>query len=196
MTKTVDYYFAAVSSYAYLAAPRLAEVAQRKGASIVFKPINIGKVFEASETTPPPRQSDVRKAYRAVDQARIAKAHDMPINLKPAFWPAPMELSSGMIIAVQEDGDDPMPLTQAILRAIWAEDKNIADEKTLVDIAGSCGFDGEDLLAQAKSDAIQAIFAANTAEAIENGVFGSPTFVVDGELFWGQDRLDYVEAAL
>jgi 2-hydroxychromene-2-carboxylate isomerase len=97
VTKTVDFYFAVVSSYAYLAVPRLAELAQRTGASIKFKPVNIGKVFESSETTPPPKQSDVRKAYRAVDQARVAKAHDLPINLKPAFWPVPMELASGMV---------------------------------------------------------------------------------------------------
>jgi 2-hydroxychromene-2-carboxylate isomerase len=141
-------------------------------------------------------QADVRKAYRAVDQARIAKAHGIPINLKPAFWPAPQELASGMIIAVQEDGDDPMALAQAIMAAVWVEDKNIADEKTLEKLAQSCGFGGGDLLARAKSDAVQAIFDANTSEASEKGVFGSPSFIVEGELFWGQDRLDYVEAAL
>ena len=196
MTKTIDFYFAVISSYAYLAAPRLGEIAQRTGASINFKPVNIGKVFESSETTPPAKQSDARKAYRAVDQARIAKAHDLPINLKPAFWPVPMELPSGMVIAIQNDSGEPMALTQALLSAIWAEDKNIADEETLIELATSCGYDGGDLLTQAKSDAIQAVLEANTAEAIEKGVFGSPTFIVDGELFWGQDRLDYVEAAL
>ena len=196
MAKTVDFYFTVLSSYTYLAAPRIADMAARTGASFLFKPMDIMQVFVASGTTPPAKQPDVRRAYRTADLARVAKAHAMPINLKPAFWPAPQNLASGLIIAAQDSGNDPMALTQAILKAVWAEEKNIADEATLVDIAGSCGFEGGDLLAQAKTDAVQAVFDANTAEAIEKGVFGSPSFIVEGELFWGQDRLNYVEAAL
>lgn len=196
MTKTAFFYFTVLSSYAYLAAPRVAEVSARTGASFLFKPMDIMQVFVASGTTPPAKQPDVRKAYRAADLARVAKAHDMPINLKPAFWPASQNLASGLIIATQESGENPMALTQAILKAVWAEEKNIADEATLMDIAMSCGFEGGDLLALAKTDAVQAVFDANTTEAIEKGVFGSPSFIVEGELFWGQDRLNYVEAAL
>ena len=196
MAKTVEFYFTVISSYAYLAAPRVAEVGARTGAAILLKPMDIMQVFVASGTTPPAKQPDVRKAYRAADLARVAKAYAMPLNLKPAFWPAPQNLASGLIIATQEDGNDPMPLTQAILKAVWAEDRSIGDEATLMDIAGSCGYAGGDLLAQAKTDAVQAVFDANTTEASEKGVFGSPSFIVEGELFWGQDRLDYLEAAL
>jgi 2-hydroxychromene-2-carboxylate isomerase len=196
VTKIVDFYFTVLSSYAYLSAPRVAEVRARTGASFIFKPMDIMRVFEASGTTPPPKQPDARKAYRATDLSRVAKAHDMPINLKPAFWPASQNLASGVIIAAQEGGNDPMALTHAILKAVWADDLNIADAATLENIAVSCGFDGEDLVGQADSDAVQAIFEANTKEAIEKNVFGSPSFFVDGELFWGQDRLSYVEAAL
>lgn len=196
MSKTVDFYFTVLSSYTYLAAPRIAEIAARTGATFLFKPMDIMKVFQAAGTTPPAKQPEVRKAYRTADLARVAKAQDMPINLAPAFWPAPQNLASGMIIALQEDGQDPMPLTQAVLRAVWAEDRNIADEETLTAIAAGCGQDGAALLERAKTDAVQAVFDANTDEAIGKGVFGAPSFVADGELFWGQDRLSYLEAVL
>lgn len=196
MSKIVEFYFTVLSSYAYLAAPRVAEMAARTGAAVVFRPMDIMKVFEAAGTTPPAKQSEVRKAYRAADLKRVAKAHGMPINVKPAFWPAPQNLASGLIIAAQESGNDPLALTQAVLKAVWVDEKNIADEVVLVEIAASCGYDGSDLLDQAKSDSVQAIFSANTGDAIAKGVFGSPSFIVDGELFWGQDRLGYVEAAL
>ena len=154
------------------------------------------RVFVASGTTPPAKQPDVRRAYREKDLNRVARAHAMTINLKPAFWPAPQELASGLIIAAQEAGEDPMPLTQAIFGAVWAEDKNIADESTLLDITKLCGFNSNDLLAEAKTKKIRSIFDANTAEASKKGIFGSPSFIVKGDLFWGQDRLDYLEAAI
>ena len=196
MKKTIDFYFTVISSYSYLAAPRVDEVVKNTGASIIFKPMDIMKVFMASGTTPPAKQPASRKAYREVDLNRVAKAYAMPINLKPAFWPAAQDLASGLIIAAQEAGADPMPLAQAILRAVWVEDKNIADESMLAEIANLSGFDGSDLLAQAKTKTVQSIFDANTTEASKKGVFGSPSFIVEGELYWGQDRLDYLEAAL
>jgi 2-hydroxychromene-2-carboxylate isomerase len=196
LKESIEFYFTVISSYSYLAAPRLAEVVKRTGSSIIFKPIDIMKVFEASGTTPPAKQPDARRTYREVDLNRVARAHSMSINLKPAFWPAPQELASGLIIAAQEAGADPMPLTQAILGAVWAEDKNIADESTLLDIAKLCGFNSNDLLAEAKTKNIKSTFDANTAEATKKSIFGSPSFIVNGELYWGQDRLDYLEAAL
>lgn len=195
MPKSVEFYFTVLSSYTYLATPRLAEMAARTGALVVFRPMDIMKVFEAAGTTPPAKQPDCRKRYRAADLARIAKANGMPMNAKPAFWPVAQNLASGAIIAAQEAGADPMPLTQAVLKAVWVEDRNVADDAVVAGLAASCGFDAG-LLAQAKSDAVQDIFAANTADAIANGVFGSPSFIVDGDLFWGQDRLAFVEAAL
>jgi 2-hydroxychromene-2-carboxylate isomerase len=194
--KTVNFYFSVISSYTYLAAPRFAAVVGRTGASIVYKPVDIMQIFLASGTTPPAKQSDARKAYRMADLARVAKSLDMPLNLKPVFWPAKQNLASGLIIAAQDAGADTMPLTQAILKAVWAEDKNIADELILADLAHSCGLNGSDLLHQAKSKVVQSIFDENTTEASKKGVFGSPSFILEGELYWGQDRLNYLEAAL
>lgn len=196
MTKTVEFYFTVLSSYAYLASPRVAELRDRTGMNLVFKPVDIMDVFEAVGTLPPAKQPEVRRRYRAMDLTRIARAHNMPINLQPAFWPVPQDLASGMIIAAQKDGHDPMALTQAILKAVWAQHRNIADDETLIELANGCGLHGADLLAQAKSAPIKAAFRANTMAAINKGVFGSPSFVVDGELFWGQDRLSYLEAVL
>lgn len=194
MSKTVDFFFTVISSYSYLSMPRLREIQQRTDVSIVYRPVDIMKVFEAAGTTPPVKQPDARKSYRLADLVRVAKAQDLPITTKPAFWPAPQNLASGLIIAAQEAGYDPWPLTKAILSAVWAEDKNIADQATLEAIATACG--AEKFLEQAMSDEAQTAFAANTTAAQSAGVFGAPTFVLDGELFWGHDRLDYLEAAL
>lgn len=196
MTKSIEFYFTVLSSYAYLASPRLAELRDRTGATIIFKPVDIMDVFEAAGTLPPTKQPEIRRRYREMDLSRVARAHGMPINLKPAFWPVPQELASGMIIAAQEAGLDPMPLTQGILKTVWATHGNIAEAETLSELAKACGYDGEALVTQAGSAPVKAAFAANTTEAINKGVFGSPSFVVDGEVFWGQDRLSYLEAVL
>ena len=196
MRKKIEFYFTVISSYTYLAAPRVEEIVNKTGASIEFKPMDIMKVFVASGTTPPAKQPDIRKAYRTADLARVAKMHGMRINLKPVFWPASQNLASGLIIAAQDAGLEVMPLTQAILKAVWAEDKNIADEETLLEIAKLCGLNGRDLLTQATSKSIQSAFDENTLQASKKGVFGSPSFIFDEELFWGQDRLDYLEAAI
>jgi len=196
LKKTIEFYFSVISSYSYLSLPRVSEIVKETSASIILKPIDIMKVFAASNTTPPAKLSEARKAYRKTDLKRVARAHAMPINLRPAYWPAPQDLASGIIIAAQASNADSMPLAYAILQAVWAKDKNIADESTLSSIAQSCGFDGSDLLAQAKNENVQSAFKENTIEASKKGIFGSPSFIVEGELYWGQDRLDYLKAAL
>jgi carboxymethylenebutenolidase len=120
----------------------------------------------------------------------------VPLHLEPKFFPVDDSLAACMVVALGQRGGDMGALSGAILRAVWADERNIADPATLVAIAGEQDLDGEALLAAAQEPAAAAGYQANTEAAIAAGVFGAPTFVIGDELFWGQDRLDFVARAL
>ena len=191
----IDYYFAPISGYAYLGHQALMALAAEMGADVRFHPVLIGKVFAASDTTPPFAQSAPRKSYRIEDQARWAAEYGLEIKPVPAHWPTNPEPAARVILAAGEMGLDQDALTFACLRAVWAEDRNIADLGVLGDILASLGMP-PDVLALADSDPMAAKTQTVTDAAIASGVFGSPTYVVDGQRFWGQDRLGFVRAAL
>ena len=120
---------------------------------------------------------------------------DMPLNLHPAHFPVDPTLAGRIVIAAQEAGtvqNKTIALSFAYLRACWVEERDLANESTVVQIAESVGLAGEDLLAVAQGDATSTVLEANTEEAIAQDVFGSPTWIYKGELFWGQDRLDFL----
>ena len=190
MTGVIDCYFAPFSGYAYLGHPRLMEVVAETGAELRMMPVDILKVFGASETVSPAKQSEVRRAYRQRDMARWAALRGLPLNTSPKFWPAPSPLPARLILA----SPDPAKAAFALLRAVWAQDLNIADAGDVRTALDGAGLDGDAHLAAANAQAERAEQITQTAIAL--GVFGSPTFVVGGELFWGQDRLDFVADAV
>lgn len=189
-------YFSPQSGYAYLGHARLCRIAAETGATILWRPVDIGTVFAESGTVPPPKQSAVRLAYRRADMARFAAALGLPLNPTPPFWPAATGLAQRLIVAAEAEEHDPAALIGAILAAVWARDLDIGDPATLVRLATEEGLDGEALVRLADTPEIAASAAAHTAEAVAAGVFGSPSYIVGDELFFGQDRLDFVEAAL
>jgi 2-hydroxychromene-2-carboxylate isomerase len=196
MSKTIDYYCSLISPWTYLGGPRLARIAAAAGAAIHCKPINLGNVFPVSGGLPLAKRAPQRQAYRLVELARWRDYLGMPLNLEPTYFPANESLAARMVIAAHRGGNDPGRLADAFLRAVWAEERDIADANVLCVIAGETGMDGDALLAAADSPEVAAEYAANTAEAIAHGVFGVPTYVYRDELFWGQDRLDFLERAL
>ncbi len=196
MSKTVDYYYALVSPWTYLGGPRFDRIVEEAGARVSFKPIDLGKVFPVSGGLPLPKRAPQRRAYRLVELGRWRDHLGMPLNLEPKFFPAPQGLAAQTVIAARQAGADAGVLSNAILRAVWAEERNIADADTLRAICAENGLDGGALLAAAETEAAADEYAANTAEAIDRGVFGSPTYVYRDELFWGQDRLDLLQRAL
>ncbi len=196
MSKTIDYYYALASPWTYLGGQRLERIAGQAGATINFKPVNLGSVFPVSGGLPLGKRAPQRQAYRLAELARWRDFLELPIVLQPAFFPVNEVLAAGMVIAARRAGLDTGRLTNAILSAVWAEERSIADAGTLRAIAGENGMDGEALLAAAESDEVADDYAADTAEAIELGVFGAPTYVHDGQLYWGQDRLDFLSRAL
>ena len=196
MTKTVDYHYSLVSPWSYLGGPRLDRIAAAAGATVNFKPINLGTVFPATGGLPLPKRAPERQAYRMAELKRWRDHLGVPLNLEPRHFPAPDALAARTVVAARRAGADAGRLTNAIMRAVWAEERNIADAETLRAIAGENGIDGDATLAEAETQAVADEYAADTDEAIARGVFGAPTYIYEGELYWGQDRLDFLERAL
>ena len=198
MSKTVDYYFSPISPWTYLGHARFADMAQRYGAAVKVKPVDFGKVFPVSGGLPLPKRAPQRQAYRMVELKRFRDHLNLPLKLQPKYFPAPADLAAQFIVAAGRAGGSAaaMRLAGAILRACWAEERNIADAETLAAICKEQGMDAAALAAAAQSDAVKAEYEGNTQEAIARNVFGAPSYVIDGEIFWGQDRLEFVERAL
>lgn len=191
----IDYYFSTVSPWAYLAGNRLEETAARHGATIAYKPVDLGSLFPRTGGLALPERHPSRQAYRLQELDRQSRKLGMPLNLHPAFWPVNGAPAAYAIIAAQKAGGDVGALAQAILRACWAEEKNIAEDETIRDCLSATGFDpglaDRGLLMGAET------YARNTEEAAAAGVFGSPFYVVDtGQKFWGQDRLEDLDLHL
>jgi 2-hydroxychromene-2-carboxylate isomerase len=198
MRKTVDYYFSPISPWTYLGHARFAGMAKRHGAAVNVKPVDLGKVFPVSGGLPLAKRAPQRQAYRMLELRRFRDYLKLPLNLQPKFFPAPADLAAQFIIAAGRAGgsDAAMRLAGAILRACWAEERNIADAETLAAICTEQEMNAAALAAAAQSDEAKAEYEGCTQEAIARNVFGAPSYVVDGEIFWGQDRLEFVERAL
>jgi 2-hydroxychromene-2-carboxylate isomerase len=192
----IDYYFSTVSPWAYLAGHRLEEMAARHGATIAYKPIDLGTLFPRTGGLALPDRHPSRQEYRLQELARNSKKLGMALNPKPAFWPVNGAPSAYAIIAAQAaGGGDLGALCHGIMRACWAEERNIAEDDTIRECLSAAGFDpalaDKGLLMGADT------YARNTEQAALAGVFGSPFYVVDtGQKFWGQDRLDDLELHL
>ena len=198
MTLTVDCFMTPVSPYVYLGHQRLRQICARTGATLRLRVVDLGKVFPVSGGVALKDRAPQRQAYRLQELARWRDFLGMPLTLQPRYFPVPPAAASTLILAAAERHGQDIALDLAFdcLRAVWAEERNIADADTLREIAQARGLDGAALLTQAASDGIAATFAQHTDEAIARGVFGAPTYALGNELFWGQDRLDFVERAL
>jgi 2-hydroxychromene-2-carboxylate isomerase len=192
----VIHYFSPMSGFAYLGFAELRAMAKRHGAEVDHRPVDIARVFAAVDTIAPARQAPARLAWRRTDMMRWAQRRNLPLNAIPKHWPVDATLASCAIIAAQGMAADAAPFIDAILSAVWARDEDIANENTIAALAQDCGHDAAKVLADARSDAVRAAYDANTQDAIAHGVIGSPTMRLGDESFFGQDRLDFVEAEL
>jgi 2-hydroxychromene-2-carboxylate isomerase len=197
MTKLIDYYFATISPFMYLGHERLVALARRHGATIAVKPINLGEVFPVSGGLPLSKRAPQRQAYRLAELRRWSEHLNIPLHCQPKFFPVNGDLAAYWILAAAEQGlVQALDLTGAVGRAIWAQERDVAAEETLNAIASEIGLDAGALARRAAAAEIAERFKALTQEAIERQVFGAPTYVYRGELFWGQDRLDFLDRAL
>jgi 2-hydroxychromene-2-carboxylate isomerase len=197
VSKTIEYYFAPQSPWTYLGHERLAAIAQQAGAQIRVYPVDLGRVFPVSGGLPLPKRAPQRQAYRLVELKRFSEFLQLPMNVQPKFFPVGGDDAAKLIIAVDmHDGSaQAMRMAGAILKACWAEERNIASELTFAQILQALQLPAS-RIEQSHAQAVQERYDADTQRAIDIGVFGAPSYCVDGEMFWGQDRLDFVARKL
>lgn len=197
MSKLIDYYFTPVSPYTYLGHDRFLEIAARHDANVAVKPVDYGRIFAASGGLPLKQRAPQRQAYRLVELERWAKHLGKSIHLRPKHFPVPPDAAAKWIIAAQARGEaDAARLSGALLRAVWTEERDISDAPTLAAIATEQGLDPTVLAAGSASPEVAFRYDALTQEALGRQIFGAPTYVYRDELFWGQDRLDFLDRAL
>ena len=197
MSKTIDYYLAPQSPWTYLGHQRLVQMAKAAGANVRLMPIDLGRVFPISGGLPLGKRAPQRQAYRLVELARFSKALGIPLNVHPQFFPVAGDSAAKLIIAVDmhQGIDAALALAGAVLTAVWHQERDIADTDTLATLLHEHQLDSS-CLALSNTPEVQARYDSNTQSAIDMQVFGAPSYVVDGELFWGQDRLEFVAQKL
>ena len=196
MSKIVDYYYTPASPWTYLGHQRFEAIVRRHGATIRFKPVDYGKIFPLSGGLPLGKRAPQRQAYRLVELQRWRDFLGIPLTIQPKYHPVASDLAAQLIIAAERAGAPPGPLSFALMRACWAEDRNISDADTLAAVAAEQGLDGARLIAAARTPEITMLYEALTREAIDRQVFGAQFYVYKNEPFWGQDRLDFLDRAL
>jgi 2-hydroxychromene-2-carboxylate isomerase len=198
VSHSVDYFFAPQSPWAYLGHQRFHNILKKSGAAVRVMPFDLGgKVFPISGGLPLGQRAPQRQAYRLTELARFSKWLGAPLHLKPTFFPVSGDDAAKLIIAVDMamGADAAMNISGAILSAVWSQQRNIADEKTLAELLHEQHLPAA-CLEQTYSQAVHERYESYTQMAIDAGVFGAPSYVLDNEIFWGQDRLDFVERAL
>ena len=197
MTKHVDYYFTPVSPWAFLGHARFVNLLRDSGASVSVRPVDFGAIFPASGGLPLAKRAPQRQAYRLVELKRFADALQVPLNPQPAFFPVPADPAALLIVAASErEGQDAaLDLAGRFGAAVWVEQRDIGDEATRRAIVAEAGLP-DDLHARAAVPEIAQRYADYTQQALAAGVFGAPSYVVDGEIFWGQDRLGFLARRL
>lgn len=199
----LDCFYSLSSPWAYLGGPQLQDLVRRHGVQLVLKPYDFQLVVPQTGGIPLKTRPEPRKTYHALELARWSEYLGMPLNLQPAHYPkgVPDDVNwnktpGWMVIAAQLQGLDAFALSHALLRALWAQERKTSDAAVRIAVANEAGYDGAALHALEQSAQVQAQYRANSEEAVAIGVFGAPTFVLNGERFWGQDRLMFVERAL
>jgi carboxymethylenebutenolidase len=198
MAKLVDYYFSPKSPWSYLGHSRFTQLVKKHGARVNVKAVDLPRVFSVSGGVPLKQRAPQRQAYRLVELKRFREHLNIPFNLEPKHFPGPGHDAPKLIIAadIVHGAEVAMEVAYGLMKACWAEDRSIDDAETRAAIVRAAGRDPAALAAPAVAEAAAAKYEAYTQEAIDRNVFGAPSYVIDGVIFWGQDRLEFVDRAL
>jgi len=197
MLKLVDYYFSPSSPFAYLGHQRFLDLIFANEGALNLKPVDFGRIFSVSGGLPLAKRAPQRLTYRLQELARWRDHLGVKLNPEPKFFPVDSTLAALVILAATQDQSAVAPsLAYSFMRAVWAEDRNIADPDTVKAIVRAKGLSADDLLERAQAPETKAGYDALTQEAIDRGVFGAPTYIFGEQMFWGQDRLDFLQRAL
>ena len=196
MPRQVDYYFSLQSPWAYIGHKLFREVANAHDLQVNYKPVVLVDLFSETGGLPLMKRHPARQRYRMVELQRWRDKRGLKFHLQPKSWPFNARLADGVVIAAVEAGLDPDKYMRRAFAAVWQDQLNMADPQTIAKIADETGLPGQKLVERSASDAIGAIYEQNRQDAIAADVFGSPVYVLDGEVFWGQDRIELLADAL
>jgi 2-hydroxychromene-2-carboxylate isomerase len=196
MPRRLDYYFSMVSPWAYIGHATFMDLVRRHQITVIYKPVALASVFAETGGLPLAKRHPVRQRYRLFELQRWREKRKLKFELRPKYFPFDVALADRFVIATVERGLDPEAFMRKAFSAIWEEERNLADEATLTTIAADAVLPASELVAAAKSDATQRLYEQNFHDAVGADVFGSPCYVLEGEVFWGQDRLDLLNDAL
>jgi 2-hydroxychromene-2-carboxylate isomerase len=196
MPRIIDYYFSLVSPWAYMGHAPFMDIAQRHGVEVNFKPVFLGQVFSETGGLPLSQRHPARQRYRMVELQRWREKRGLSFNLNPKHWPFDVKLADRFVIAIAVSGKSPDAFLRRAYAAVWEEERNLGDPLVLTELAEQAGLDSSTLMGLATGTTTEAIYAINLENAVDGDVFGSPAYVLDGEVFWGQDRLDLLDDAL
>jgi 2-hydroxychromene-2-carboxylate isomerase len=193
MKKTVTYFHSLSSPWAYLGGPRFHALIRKHDLEVVVRPT---RIVPPNGGIPLRSRPDARQRYHEVELDRWRKRLKMPLVLRPRHYPTDNQFSARMVIAADRLGWDALALSHGLLHALWSEEKDVRDAAVRKGVADSLGLDGARLLALQDTPEIMAAWQASEQEAAAHGVFGTPTWVYNNTLYWGQDRLDFLDEAL
>ena len=196
MSRQVDYYFSFSSPWAYIGHRAFRDVVETYGLKVNHKPVVLVDLFSETGGLPLIKRHPVRQRYRMVELQRWRDKRGLNFHFQPKHVPLNARLADGVVIAAIELGLDPDPFLRRAFPAVWEQELNLADPATVAKIADDAGFPGERLVERSGSEEISAAYEQNRQDAITADVFGSPVYVLDGEVFWGQDRIELLADAL
>ena len=196
MPRQVDYYFSLQSPWAYIGHQPFVELVSTYDLKVNYRPVLLVDLFSETGGLPLAQRHPVRQRYRMIELQRWRDKRGLNFHLQPANWPFNARLADGVVIAALEAGLDPEPYLQRAYAAVWERQLNLADAATLVQLADDAGLPGQQLVERSRSEAISASYEQNRQDALSADVFGSPGYVLDGEVFWGQDRIELLGDAL
>jgi carboxymethylenebutenolidase len=198
MALHIDYYASLNSPWTHLGAARIEAMAMANGASLRVYPVDFGTIFPASGGLPLPRRAPQRQAYRLQELARWREHLGIPINIQPKHFPSDELPAAACVIALRETvGDWPaIRLAHRVLKAVWQEERNTGERQTLRALIADVGLDPDAVLPFADDPQWIERRRSDTEAALARGVFGAPSYVIGEEIFWGQDRLEFVQRRL
>jgi 2-hydroxychromene-2-carboxylate isomerase len=196
MTRQLDYFFSAHSPWAYIGHRIFVETARRHDLAVTYRPVSLPDVFAETGGLPLAKRHPARQAYRLIELQRWRDKRGLSFQLKPTHWPFDPNLADRVMLAVAATASDPAAFVQSVFVGVWEQQKNLADPTTLSQLLAEAGFRAADILAAAETADVKGRYERNRLDAIAIGAFGSPCYVLEGEVFWGQDRLDLLEDAL
>ena len=193
---TIEYYLSVVSPWSYLGHKRFCDIAKENSAEILYLPIDSSILFAKTGGLALKDRSPQRKRYRMQELRRWRSRLELELNLEPQYFPTDSNLASRVIIGAIEAGHDVAELAYQLMRAVWVREEDVSETSVVVGAIERSGESVDDLLAAANHSNVQDIIIENSEQAVSKGVFGVPSYVVGEEVFWGQDRLEFLDLFL